>query len=176
MPATTYSPTHFRVQYNRLGKTLFDGTSEEQSMIGPDRINELMCEAITEAAKSKAEDQGVHPKVGAILADANGAIIERTHRGMEGHGDHAEFLLLKKARAAGQNLSNATLFVTLEPCAAPRGRGKLACAEHILQSGIGTVYIGMLDPNPQICGRGETLLRYSTTVERFPAKLVRQIE
>jgi pyrimidine deaminase RibD-like protein/SAM-dependent methyltransferase len=145
-------------------------------MIAEDRINELMSEAITEAGKSKAEDKGIHPKVGAILVDSEGVVIERAHRGMEGHGDHAEFLLLKKARAAGHNLSNATLFVTLEPCAAPRGRGKLACAEHILQSGIRTVYIGMLDPNPQICGRGETLLRYNTTVERFPAKLVKQIE
>jgi len=34
----------------------------------------------------------------------------------------------------------------------------------------------MLDPNPQICGRGETRLRYSLNVERFPHELVKQIE
>ena len=34
----------------------------------------------------------------------------------------------------------------------------------------------MLDPNPVICGRGETYLRSKLSVERFPGDLIREIE
>jgi pyrimidine deaminase RibD-like protein/SAM-dependent methyltransferase len=144
-------------------------------VIAQDRMQQLMIEALEEAKHSKAEDQGVHPQVGAILADANGEIIGRAHRGMSGHGDHAEFLLLEKAKEKNQDLKEATLLVTLEPCTA-RGPGKTPCVDHILKSGVQDVYIGMLDPNPQICGRGETKLRYSVRVERFPDELVKEIQ
>jgi len=139
-------------------------------MIPENRVRELMLEAISEAEKSAPEDRGTHPRVGAVLADSAGKLLERAHRGESGQGDHAEFLLLTKAKQKGVALKDASIFVTLEPCTA-RGPGKIPCTERILESGISTVYIGMLDPNPQICGRGETLLRYRITVERFPGDL-----
>jgi tRNA(Arg) A34 adenosine deaminase TadA len=41
-----------------------------------DDINvSLMREAIEEAKKSVSEDQGVHPKVGAILTDKEGNVL-----------------------------------------------------------------------------------------------------
>jgi pyrimidine deaminase RibD-like protein/SAM-dependent methyltransferase len=134
-----------------------------------------MIEAINEARKSSAEDAGIHPHVGAVLADSNGTVLGRAHRGMAGRGDHAEYLLLKKAKEQDVDTTKTMLFVTLEPCTA-RGPDKTPCVEHILNSGVPRVYIGMLDPNPQICGRGETRLRYSLNVERFPHELVKQIE
>lgn len=137
-------------------------------------ITRLMWETINEAKKSKAEDQGVHPKVGAIIADREGNILQRAHRGEE-KGCHAEFLCLKKAKEAGQNLENCIFFVTLEPCTA-RGPDKKACSTHIIESGIKKVYLGMLDPNPAICGRGETRLRFYMVVERFPSYLIKEIE
>jgi pyrimidine deaminase RibD-like protein/SAM-dependent methyltransferase len=137
-------------------------------------IRRLMRETIEEAKKSKPEDRGVHPKVGAIIADQEGNILQRAHRGEE-EGSHAEFLCLKKAKEAGQNLEDCMLFVTLEPCTA-RGPGKKACSSHIIESRITKVYLGMLDPNPAICGRGETRLRFYLTVERFPSDLIKEIE
>ena len=136
----------------------------------------LMSEAIEEAKKSKPEDQGVHPKVGAIVADGEGNILQRAHRG-EQLGCHAEYLCLSKAIEAGQDLKDCVFLVTLEPCTA-RGSGKKACSTHIIESGIEKVYIGMLDPNPGICGRGETRLRYyyHLEVERFPSNLIKEIE
>lgn len=41
-------------------------------------IERLMRETIDEAKKSKAEDQGVHPKVGAIIADREGKITSKS--------------------------------------------------------------------------------------------------
>jgi pyrimidine deaminase RibD-like protein/SAM-dependent methyltransferase len=137
-------------------------------------IKSLMRDAICEARESTAEDQGIHPKVGALIAKPDGAILQRAHRGEE-PGSHAEFLCIKKARNAGQDLTGCLLFVTLEPCTA-RGPDKKACCSHILESGLQKVYIGMLDPNVAICGRGETRLRYHIEVERFPSDLIKEIE
>lgn len=137
-------------------------------------IQNLMKESIEEAKKSVSEDQGVHPMVGAIIADKDGNILQRAHRG-EKPGCHAEFLCIKKAKDNGQNLSDCMLFATLEPCTA-RGPGKKSCSKHIIESGLKKVYIGMLDPNPVICGRGETRLRFYINVERFPSYLVKELE
>jgi len=139
-----------------------------------DKTLELITESIKEAEKSRQEDKGVHPKVGVILADQDGNILERAHRGESGDGDHAEFLCIMKAKEKNVNLGTCLLFVTLEPCTA-RGPGKTACTKHIIDSGIKKVYIGMLDPNPQICGKGETRLRYHLDVERYPGEQVNKI-
>ena len=136
---------------------------------------ELMNEAIIEAKKSISEDSRTHPKVGAIIIDVSGDIILRAHRGENNNGGHAEYMLLKKAKENNIDLSEATLYVTLEPCTS-RGPGKIPCAQRIADSGIRNVFIGMLDPNPIICGRGETYLRSKMNVERFPSYLIKKIE
>jgi pyrimidine deaminase RibD-like protein/ubiquinone/menaquinone biosynthesis C-methylase UbiE len=143
-------------------------------MITEDLKKRLMLEAIEESKKSKSEDKGVHPFVGAILVNSNGDIIEKAHRGERGNGDHAEFILLSKAEEKGLSLKETSLFVTLEPCTT-RGSGKTPCAQRIAERGVETVYIGMLDPNPRICGVGETYLRDFVRVERFPHELVKII-
>jgi len=145
-------------------------------MLSTDLEHKIMVEAINEAKKSVSEDLRANPKVGAVLVDQSGKIIAQANRGETGKGDHAEYLLLKKAKASGLNLKKAILFVTLEPCTV-RGPDKTSCAQRIKDSGISKVYIGMLDPNPQILGRGETWLRWSNIeVERFPGHLVQEIE
>lgn len=136
---------------------------------------ELMKEAIFEAKKSNAEDGRIHPKVGAVLADSKGNIILRAHRGENNDGGHSEYLLLEKAKNENIDLIDTSLFVTLEPCTS-RGSKKTPCAQRIIDSDIMNVYIGMLDPNPIICGRGETYLRSKKIVERFPSDLVKEIE
>lgn len=104
-----------------------------------DIIRYLMKESIEEAKKSVSEDQGIHPMVGAIIADKDGKILQRAHRG-EVPGCHAEYLCIKKAKDNGQDLSDCIIFATLEPCTA-RGPGKKSCSKHILESGLKKVYI-----------------------------------
>lgn len=145
-------------------------------MIDQNRAKDLMRLAIEQASKSVVEDRGIHPFVGAVIADGNGQVIATACRGETGSGRHAEFIALTKAAEAHADLGNAELFVTLEPCTA-RGPGKTPCAQRIKDSGIRRVHIGMLDPNPQILGRGETQLRWmGIDVERFPSELIRALE
>jgi pyrimidine deaminase RibD-like protein len=139
------------------------------------RISELMEEAILEARKAKHEDERPHPLVGAILADEDGKIILRAHRGENNDGGHAEYTLIKKADDAKVDLRNKTLFVTLEPCTR-RGVGKVPCAVRVVESQIRRVFIGMLDPNPAIAGRGELFLfTRGVEVERFPYSLMKRL-
>src|ERR1700694_2074978 len=147
---------------------------------GPSNMDEnlklkLMREAISEAHKSQAEDGRNHPLVGAIITDDDGKIFLRAHRGENGGGGHAEFLIFQKAQDEKIDLSDKTLFVTLEPCTR-RGAGKIPCAVRVANSGIRRVYIGTIDPNPSICGRGELhLLNQGLEVERFPFSLAREL-
>lgn len=141
------------------------------------RLYSLMKMAISEARRSQSEDERIHPMVGAIIADEDGTVIEKAHRGERGHGDHAEQTVIAKAREKGfTDLSKATIFVTLEPCT-HRGPDQIPCAERIVKAGIRRIFIGALDPNPVIVGHGETYLRgrQGLIVERFPSELEREI-
>ena len=131
--------------------------------------------AVAEARCCEAEDDRHHPRVGAVLTDAAGAILLRSHRGADRAGGHAEFLLLEEARRAGLELKDTVLFVTLEPCSR-RSIDKVPCAVRVAESGIRTVFVGTLDPNPQIIGRGlNHLVTSEVTIEHFPADLRREL-
>ena len=104
-----------------------------------------------------------NPMVGAVLVDANGAILaEGWH---EKYGEaHAEvncFRHFEEQIANHQlpmtNLTDCTLFVSLEPCS---HYGKTPpCAKLIIEKGVGRVVVGMLDPNPLVAGKGVQMLR-----------------
>jgi pyrimidine deaminase RibD-like protein len=143
------------------------------SEIPPARLEQLMRLAIDEARASVDEDARVHPRVGAVLTDQAGTVLVKTHRG-EVRGAHAEYVLLERARAAGIDPEGCVVLTTLEPCTY-RGEGKVPCAERIAASGVAAVYIGTLDPNPNITGRGEMLLNFATDVGRFPLHLAREL-
>ncbi|PYJ91101.1 MAG: hypothetical protein DME71_03795, partial [Verrucomicrobia bacterium] len=49
-----------------------------------------MKRAIEVAARSRAEDDRTHPKVGAVLV-LNGKVLGTGFRGENGKGDHAEY-------------------------------------------------------------------------------------
>lgn len=93
-----------------------------------------------------------NPLVGAVIAKDGELIGEGFH---EKFGcAHAEFNALQQAGAAARN---ATLYVTLEPCA---HHGKTPpCVDAILAANIRRVVIAMQDPNPLVAGKGIAQLR-----------------
>lgn len=138
------------------------------------RVDELIDLAIAEAGKSKPEDGRDHPFVGAVLASEDGAVLATAFRGMNDGGKHAEYNLFREVEGKGYDLQQCTLFVTLEPCIR-RGENKIPCAVRVAMSGVRRVYIGTLDPNPQITGRGEMFLSAHTEVERFPYRKQKEL-
>jgi len=65
-------------------------------------------------------------------------------------GPHAEVSALRAAAQAGA--APETLYSTLEPCA-HHGRTP-PCVDAIVAAGVGRVVVGVLDPDPQVAGRG----------------------
>jgi diaminohydroxyphosphoribosylaminopyrimidine deaminase/5-amino-6-(5-phosphoribosylamino)uracil reductase len=94
-----------------------------------------------------------NPLVGAVIARGEQRLGEGYHR--ELGGAHAE---VEAIRAAGDaELSGATLYVSLEPCA-HHGRTP-PCTDAILAAGIGRVVVGCDDPSAHASGRGLGILR-----------------
>jgi len=130
--------------------------------------------AVEEAKKSRDEDGGPHPRVGAVVV-RDGKILASAYRGETGPGDHAEFGALEK-KLGETVVSEATVYTTLEPCTT-RHHPKVPCAERLLERGVRRVVIGMHDPNPNISGKGFLCLRSAKIVtELFPADLMGVIE
>jgi len=107
--------------------------------------------AIKLALKAKGETSP-NPLVGAVVVK-NNKIIGKGYHEKAGLA-HAEVIALDEA---GNNAKNATLYVTLEPCA-HFGRTP-PCVDRIIKSGIKQVVVGMVDPNPRNNGKGINLLK-----------------
>ncbi|MCL2682314.1 MAG: hypothetical protein FWE63_02355 [Bacteroidales bacterium] len=140
-------------------------------------IRELQEFAVEEMHKSIPEHEGrTDPKVGAVLATADGVVIEIAHRGELAAGDHAEFTLLERKCRDGK-LDGCILFATLEPCApGARKEPKLSCAERIVNRRIKKIYIGIQDPDPTVKGKGEEYLRSNNVeIEYFDKDLQDEI-
>jgi pyrimidine deaminase RibD-like protein len=131
--------------------------------------------AIELAKQSRQEIGKITPFVGALAIDQNGNEIETAFRGEKNAGDHGEFTLLE-LKLSDKSLSGCTLIVTLEPCT-KRGVEKIPCAERIIERKIKRVFIGMLDPNPDILGQGVRKLRDAgIDVQMFPNKYADEVE
>jgi diaminohydroxyphosphoribosylaminopyrimidine deaminase/5-amino-6-(5-phosphoribosylamino)uracil reductase len=70
-------------------------------------------------------------------------------------GAHAEATAIV---AAGRAARGATLYTTLEPCTAFPGKRTPACAQAIIDAGIGRVVVGITDPDPRVAGQGVAAL------------------
>ncbi len=113
--------------------------------------------------------------VGAVLVGGDGEVLGTAHRGNLREGEHAEYTLIERL-LPDRDLEGTTLYVTLEPCTA-RSFPKKPCAERVVSARIGRVFVGMLDPNPNIHGNGvELLLANRVSVEFFDHDLMERIQ
>ena len=104
-----------------------------------------MKEAVVEAKKARAQEE---VPVGALLV-GNGQVIGRGYNVTEQRQDptgHAEMMAIRQAaiNAGSRRLLDATLYVTLEPCA--------MCAGAIVLARIPRLVFGAFDPKTGACG------------------------
>src|SRR5581483_3907305 len=66
---------------------------------------------------------------------------------------HAEVEALKALSERHLDAKGATLYVTLEPCAAFEGKQTPPCADAVLGAGFSRVVVAQRDPNPHVDGR-----------------------
>jgi len=93
-----------------------------------------------------------NPAVGAVIVK-NGKIVGRGYHKRAGL-PHAEVCAIEDA---GKSARGGILFVTLEPCS-HYGRTP-PCTSAIISSGIREVFIGHIDPNPLVNGKGIEVLK-----------------
>src|SRR5262249_16751153 len=95
-----------------------------------------------------------NPAVGAVMVKG-GEVIGCGHH--EGPGSpHAEVIALNSVTDLAL-AKNSTLYVTLEPCC-HWGRTP-PCTDLLIKTGIKKVIYGFADPNPQVNGEGDKILR-----------------
>ncbi|MEG0467246.1 MAG: bifunctional diaminohydroxyphosphoribosylaminopyrimidine deaminase/5-amino-6-(5-phosphoribosylamino)uracil reductase RibD [Mucinivorans sp.] len=119
--------------------------------------NNFMRRAI-ELARMGAGHTSPNPMVGAVVVDCDGAMIGEGYHAKCGQA-HAEVNAINDVQKRGNaaKLSEATIYVTLEPCS---HFGKTPpCADLIINSGIKKVVVGSIDPNEKVAGRGIEKLR-----------------
>ena len=93
-----------------------------------------------------------NPLVGAVIVKDGKIIGEGYHTG---YGmPHAE---REAINSLTESARGAEMYVTLEPCA--HSGKQPPCTAAILDQGIRTVYVGSMDPNPKVNGRGVWTLR-----------------
>ncbi|MFM1774914.1 MAG: hypothetical protein RJA53_524 [Bacteroidota bacterium] len=110
---------------------------------------EHLIEALSLAKKAERKNIKGNPFVGAIVVDENNCIIGTGYHKMWGD-KHAEVYAIEEAKSHTPDLTKSSLYVTLEPCS---HHGKTPpCTDLIVQSGIKTVFVGSLDPNPKVSG------------------------
>lgn len=99
------------------------------------------------AKNGKENDIRPNPFVGAVVLDANNEVIGTGYHKKIGE-PHAEVYAIEEALQKTENLSQCTLYVSLEPCS---HFGKTPpCDDLIIKHGLKKVVIASLDPNPKV--------------------------
>lgn len=92
-----------------------------------------------------------NPRVGCVIVRDDEIVGEGFH--LRAGEPHAEIHALN---AAGTRAQGATAYVTLEPCSHSGRTGP--CAVALCEARVARVVIAMIDPNPQVSGRGVQIL------------------
>lgn len=109
--------------------------------------------ALQEAAKG-APYVSPNPLVGCVIVDEQNRVIATGYHAKYGEA-HAEAEALRKLKP--EQLKNAIVYVTLEPCA---HEGKTpSCAKALAKLPIKKVVYGLQDPNPLVSGQGAEILK-----------------
>lgn len=120
-----------------------------------ENIDEKYMKMAIELAKKGAGAVNPNPMVGAVVVQ-DGKVIGTGYHKYFG-GPHAEVYSLDEASKNSEDLSDATIYVTLEPCS---HYGKTPpCAEKIVKMGLKRCVIGSSDPNPKVAGKGVQILK-----------------
>ena len=96
-----------------------------------------------------------NPLVGCVILDQNNGFLASGFHPKVGER-HAEIDAIQKISDASK-LRGAKVYVTLEPCS-HFGRTP-PCAQKLVEVGVGEVFYGVTDPNPQVAGKGEATLK-----------------
>ena len=93
-----------------------------------------------------------NPAVGCVLVKDGQIIGEGATQ--DGGRPHAETVALQ---VAGRQARGATAYVTLEPCS---HYGQTApCANALIEAGIASCFVAVVDPDPRVHWRGAALLQ-----------------
>src|SRR5262245_25900954 len=113
----------------------------------------FMAVALAESRKALPACQP-NPPVGCVIVH-DGQVVARGFTGAPGE-PHAEASAMS-ALPPIEDASELSVFVTLEPCSF-YGRTP-SCAKALIERGVGTVFVGLIDPDPRNNGAGLRLLR-----------------
>ena len=98
-----------------------------------------------------------NPRVGCLLTDAAQSRLLSSGHTQAAGGPHAEIMALRAARAAGHDVTGATAWVTLEPCA-HHGRTP-PCCDALISARVARVVVALRDTNPLVAGQGIARMR-----------------
>ncbi len=96
--------------------------------------------------------------VGAVIVGGDGSVLATGYSRETDPRDHAEEAALAKLDQADPRLAGATIYSSLEPCAARASRLR-PCAELIIAAGLRRVVIAWLEPPVFAAGGGAGVLR-----------------
>ncbi|MBX9765879.1 MAG: bifunctional diaminohydroxyphosphoribosylaminopyrimidine deaminase/5-amino-6-(5-phosphoribosylamino)uracil reductase RibD [Bdellovibrionales bacterium] len=129
-----------------------------------------MALAIQEARKG-AGRVAPNPMVGCVILDDDGRLLSKGYHKQYG-GPHAEIEALKGL--SEEQLEDAQIYVTLEPCA---HQGKTPpCADHLAKLPIQSVTYGLIDPNPLVSGKGVQKLKAAGKIVKQATDLKDELE
>lgn len=122
-------------------------------MTTPTEDRRLLRTAIELSRRCPASDTAF--SVGAVVVGPTGEVLGTGYSRETDARVHAEEAAL--AKLAGSDLSDATIYSSLEPCGARASR-PTSCASLIVASGIGRVVFALREPSLFVEGRGAELL------------------
>ena len=121
--------------------------------------DELFMHRALDLARNGAGRVSPNPMVGCVIVQDGEVIGEGWHRAYG--GPHAEVNAIASVREK-ERLPGSTVYLNLEPCA---HQGKTPpCADLLVHTGVGRVFVANTDPNPLVSGKGLDALRQAGIV------------